>query len=559
MSSPHVSQCRNRPGGAPWKRATRSVGSILLCVVALQLGCDPEFERRLYRYLGEQQNRDTGILESFTPNADLPPDFLEFLELHPGFIYDNSLAAIAFLDRGRPADLERARGILDAFVAIQAQEPIGGLNDAVNAKTLEPLAWDFGTGNQLWAVLAWLKGYRVLGDTRYLDAAEQAANFVLAQKNTVGYGGFVLLPNSTIVGTEHNVDAYAAFGQLAEELEARGRPAAAAEFRAAATHARIFVESRFDPVTGKTFTGTDDSGVTTSTFPVPEDTQTWTLLSLGGSKWRRGFEWLLSADGLWTASQGCPKRGPFEISGPSFSDADLSEVWVEGVAHVWVTSRLLFDRSDPGFPPWLAEVTLQLLQKMAPHADGRGLVAACGTLGTGFGFSFFNALAVAPTAWAIFGARDLDPFWDRSASGGLSDHPGSAVPWVALDTPPDQEFRCPTGDPCVFTVSGTSSGVADRSDLAVHVLIRPIEPYAGGTFTQFPEAMIGGDGTWSTTAQVGTGDFPAATGDTIEVSAMIVDTDEGTPPAIPPAVIVKDIPGLIAVTGILPATVMVAP
>jgi hypothetical protein len=186
-------------------------------------------------------------------------------------------------------------------------------------------------------------------------------------------------------------------------------------------------------------------------------------------------------------------------------------------------------------------------------------VATCGTLGTGFGFFYFNALAVGPTAWAIFGARDLNPFWDQSTNGGLAAHPASAVPWVALDVPPDLEFTCPAGNPCFFAVTGTSRGVAGRSDLAVHVLIRPVNPSAGATFTQLPAATIGADGSWSSSALLGNNEWPAETGDTIEVSAMIVDTDVGAPPDALSAVTADEIPGLIAVTGLLPAEVRITP
>jgi hypothetical protein len=559
--SPSMCSARRRPP----RRTKGALWALLLFFVAVQVGCDEYFEHRLFSYLDMQQDPHTGLLESYTPNADLPSDFLEYLQNRPGFVYDKSLVAIAYLDRATSGDwhrarrdLKRARRILDAFLIVQDPET-GGLPDAVNVRTLEPVATDYGTGNQMWAVLALLKGYRVLGNPAYLDAAETVGSFVLEQKNTVGYGGFVLFPDNGVVSAEHNTDAYAAFSQLAEELDALGRSDAADEFWAAATHARIFVESRFDPITGKTFTGTDATGVTTATFPVPEDMQSWPVLSLGGSKWSRGFDWLLGPDGLWTTSASFPRVGPFEISGPSFSDADRSEVWVEGLGHVWVAAKLLEENNHPRLrhsPPGLM---LGIFQKMAPHTDGLGLVATCGTLDTGFDFSYFNALAVAPTVWAIFGVRGLNPFWDLSTAGGVAAHPGSAVPWAALDVPPNAEFTCPTGDPCYFTVTGTSSGVAGESNLAIYVLIQPIDPSAGGTYAQFPPAAIASDGTWSSRSKLGSSQWPALTGDTMEVSAMIVDTGAGNLPPSPPAITPDAIPGLVAVTGILPATVLVAP
>lgn len=103
-----------------------------------------------------------------------------------------------------------------------------------------------------------------------------------------------------------------------------------------------------------------------------------------------------------------------------------------------------------------------------------------------------------------------------------------------------------------------------RPSLAIQVLIKPIdpiEPWAGPTFVQ-AAATVEVDGTWSTLAQLGSSESPAATGDPMEVAAMIVNGGSEGPPDCPPsaatAITVDEIPCLVAVTGILDATVEVS-
>lgn len=519
--------------------------------------CEGTFEQRLFEHLNAQQHPVTGLLESFVARENLPAEFREFLEERPSFAYDNSVAALAYFSRCSVDDMRRATRILDALV--QLQQDNGAIPDVVNAETLDVIGADFGTGNQSWAILALIKAFRVLGDERYLSAAELAGNFVLQQASTVGYGGFTLFPGSMRVSTEHNADAYAAFTQLADELATRGETEAADSFRTAATRARVFVESRFDPETGKTFTGTEDDGDTTNPFPVPEDTQTWTLLSLGGSKWLRSYNWLLGPEGLWTNSTSCAMLNGEEVMGPAFSSADLSEVWMEGLGHVWVAEKLLNGENGVAPTPASIQNVLEAVQMLAPNSDGMSLVAACATLDTGFNFSFFNTPAVAPTAWAIFGAECLNPFWDQPTDSGLEGHPGFLVPWVAIDVPESSVFSCAAADPCVFMVTGTSTGVAGQNGLALHVLIRPNTPSTGPTFLQAVPASLEMDGTWFASAQLGSSEFPVASGDTIKVSAIIMVSSAEPPPIELDTVTPDGILGLVAVSGILNGTVEVGP
>jgi len=528
--------------------------------VTVTVRCDT-FEERLFQFFDQRQNDRTGFLPSFDMHDDLPDEFKDFLGNNPGFLYDNALAALAYVERGRDADLERAGRILCGMLTVQ--KDTGAFPDAINVLTGQDIPTpDFGTGNQMWAVLALLKGYDVwrISDPdralNYLEAAEAAADFVLVQTNNQGCGGFVLFPGSTLVSTEHNADAYAAFSRLADVLASRGDVTAAETFRTAAAHARIFVECMFDEETGKSWTGTTSRELTINKFPVPEDTQTWPILSLGGTKWTRSLDWLF--ENLWTTAGSCAVLDGVAVCGPSFSNADSSEVWFEGLGHIWVAAQAT-DRLNhlelQRCPPMRV---LEAVQRSAPHTDGYGIVATCDTLDTGFNFSFFNTPAVAPTAWAIFGVRSVNPFWGIRADAGLSAHPRADASWVALDAPPNLEYACETGDPCVFEVTGSTANVAGGGSLAIHIVINPTNPSAGARFVQASPATVSGQGLWTAVAQLGSQEFPASDGDAFEVSAIIVDTSAGGAPTTIDSITRLEIPALVATSGILPSTVRIS-
>ena len=114
------------------------------CQDGLCLPASPSVEEGLYAFLAQQQNPATGLLEGFVSHPDLPPDFLAFLDARPSFTYDNALAALAWLARGEPDDVDHATRVLDALLALQRDD--GALPDSANAVTGAPLATNTGTG-----------------------------------------------------------------------------------------------------------------------------------------------------------------------------------------------------------------------------------------------------------------------------------------------------------------------------------------------------------------------------------------------------------------------------
>lgn len=518
---------------------------------------DGSFEEELYQFLDSIQ-WPSGLVESFRVNPGLDPGFQSYLNgSRPAFLYDNALAALAWLDRATASDLARARDLLDAMISLQ--DPMtGSLPAAVNVAHLWVVDPTSSTGNMCWCMLALLKGYDVLGDAKYLDAAELAGSFVLGQKNTIGYGGFGLNPGHAVGSTEHNTDAFAAFERLAAALPSGGGALLTPQqARDAAKHARIFVEAMVDPVTGVLFTGTIADGITKNTFPIPEDPQSWGLLSQGNAKFLDGLAYVTTPapNGLWNVSTTCPTLGGVTIEGPSFSSASTIQPWFEGLAQTRLAAQLAGDTATDE----TGACVLQAVQEHAPFANQLGLVAVCDSLDTGFGFAYHNALAAAPTAWAILSERRTNPFWDIPTDGGLAAHPAGSIPTVSLDTPFGATVSCPTGDPCHFPMSGTSTGVVGEPDLAIFLVVEPVSPSAGAIFTQFQPVTLDPDGSWSTTGILGSAQFPAASGHTLRVCAIVYDTSSGGPPAVVSAVTPDTYPGLVAMSGALEATAVVGP
>ena len=522
--------------------------------IALFLGCDaavpptpdvtdpepPALDAEpLFASLAGQQ-RDAGLLESYVDNPDLPADFSSYLvRERPMFVYDASLAAIAWLGDGRPASLTHAKAVLDGLVAIQASS--GAVPSVVNAGTGASSS-DFSTGNQAWVMLALLAGHDALGDEAYLLAAERVAAHVLACcVSAADFGGLTLRPGSTVLSTEHNLDAYAAFTRLSAKLPTRAGLLTAAEVEAAATGSRLFAESMFDPVTGAVFTGSIGDGRTASRSPVPLDTQTWALLSLGRAD--GGYRWALQRPpaGIWTTSPACAG-----VDGPSFSTADVGDVWAEGLAQV-ATAALraedldTFDR---------AAEALNQLRIAAPNADGQGLVATCTTVDTGFESSYFNSLHVGATAWTAIAAVGVDPFWFAPLAGGLAAHPAAGLPAVRITPPADGTYLCSGDAPCRFTVDGDASGLAGTGRQA-YLLVEPLG--FGSWFTQAFPATVAADGSFTVAGQLGSEAHPVSAGDEMRLLMLVVDG--AAPPLSLSRIGPATVPGVLTASGVLQASV----
>jgi len=351
------------------------------------------------------------------------------------FVYDDSLALIAFLATRRPQLVARAGLIAEALVyaaqndrsfsddrlrnAYQAGDlilPPGWIPNGRANTVRMPGWWDFEsdnwfedpiqvgtyTGNIAWAMLALLSYYEEQGGQQYLTASERFGEWVEREcKNTAtplkgymgGYEGWEPVQTKlTWISTEHNIDLYAAFMRLFNHT-------GDVKWRDRALHAKHFVESMWNAEAGHFWTGTLDDCATINTSVIPVDVQAWALMVFGDvNDYSRGIEWVeancsVNADG---------------VRGFSFSDYDASHVWFEGTAQVAGAYKLLGNTSSAA--TYLREI--EKAQKYAPNGNRLGIVASSGDgLETGFGWAYYSRLHVGATAWYILAKMGINPFW----------------------------------------------------------------------------------------------------------------------------------------------------
>lgn len=95
-------------------------------------------------------------------------------------------------------------------------------------------------------------------------------------------------------------------------------------------------------------------------------------------------------------------------------------------------------------------------------------------------------------------------------------------------TEPQIEIQCPEAtDWCHFIVKGKSIGVISNPNLMIYVGVYSLKPFCGGWFFQKTPGSISKDGTWVASAQLGAEGYPAKTGDTFQIIAIVTDEETG--------------------------------
>ena len=323
------------------------------------------------------------------------------------FTYDDALVVLAWLARGKPEDLVRARVLADTLLALQDADPIGDgrvraayqpapLLTAQGAHIGSPAA---NTGNQAWLGLALARLFARTGERRYLDGALRLARWIQATtfdgvRGPQGYtggrsGDDTALPYKA---TEHNIDVGAFFAMLAATT---GDAAWAGRSRTAIA----FVAAMQDPTAGHLWTGTGADGSTVRS-PVPADVQSWAYLATGDRRYARAVTW--ATQHLAATDAG--------FSGIASSTADTSAVWFEGTAHLALALRARGAAGDDA--RWRSLLaTLERVQATAVDGDGRGVVAASRDgAATGFGEAHSATLHTGTTAWYLLAATGVNPF-----------------------------------------------------------------------------------------------------------------------------------------------------
>ena len=363
-----------------------------------------------YTYLYNVMDRYAGgttqrLLESYddAPGID---------ENDIAWTYDNVLVILALLARGNEEDLTRAKVLVDALVYAQKHDPEfndGRLRDAYRAGnftnadgTVQIGSPGSATGNMAWAMLALLAYWESEGGNNYLQAAEDLGEWIFDntydERGSGGYtGGYD--SNGTVYrwkATEHNADLYAAFVRL---YEATGD----VTWLARALHAKRFLQTLWNETDSHFWTGTTNDGETINPSPIPEDTQSWTYLTLGEAE-RYGMSLNWTLDQLLVTP--CPNLTDESTSGVQFSNLGTG-CWFEGSAHTILALQMLGDRTH-------ADQLLSTLRQVqtSQGKDSGGVVAASpGGAVTGYGFAYPNTPHIGATAWYLFVERGYNPFW----------------------------------------------------------------------------------------------------------------------------------------------------
>jgi len=318
--------------------------------------------------------------------------------------YDSAVACIFFQERGR---MDRAADLADALVLAIDHDAKGGgrimaatradeLLDRGRGNTTSEFVHDGGrrdVGNMSWAGLALTRMYHRTKRYRYLQAAETIGGWIL--KNCAvadDWGGFSggedQWGNKYLWrSVEHNVDAFSLFQNLHFLTKQQRWADAQASARRLVLACRVQkAPSVMYYVTGTGTTKVLNAGV------IPTDTQSWTSLAGIDPGPAEGYSLIYMMQSMHTTSAG--------FEGTKFAQAG-SEIQNEATAGA---AMALWLRRDDAFrgpaQRWLDSLVKQMTD--AKNADGYGVVAtpaAEAKTGEGLGWSYFNFLHVASSAW----------------------------------------------------------------------------------------------------------------------------------------------------------------
>ncbi|WP_119678670.1 hypothetical protein [Indioceanicola profundi] len=335
------------------------------------------------------------------------------------FTYDNALAAIALTACGRHEQALRIGEALLSAARLDRLGPAGRLRNAYRAgpqaeRPIPPMGWwdpaqnrwledayqvGTATGNVAWAALALLTLHEQTGERRFLDGATRLADWVAENTQdrqgpggfTGGIHGFDDAPRPlTWKSTEHNTDLVALFGWLA-------RTDAEGDWRAAARHARGFLDAMWDAGRDHFPTGTAPDGITVNHATSGLDAQLWPLLLRD------------SPDG-WRAALAYAERAHGVEGGFDFND-DRDGLWVEGTAQAALVYRVLGQDGEAD----------RLLAGIAGQVSPGGYLWATRELSISTGlaigpdsvtddFRYYRRPHLGATAWTALAALGWNPF-----------------------------------------------------------------------------------------------------------------------------------------------------
>lgn len=376
------------------------------------------------------------------------------------FTYDNAVSIHAYLLHGTADSLARAEILGKGLAYAQANNfPFNDGRFAqayfVNAPSsdgvyITPAAFPFyfytsAVGDQAWAGMALAQLYKRTGDSSFLTAALNVANWIVNNTySTLAPGGYSFgtninqfnqsVPSGNGKSTEHNIDTYGFFTML-DTLTSHGSAANGMPWAALAAHALNFVIAMYNAAGPFFWTGT--AGAQSSAinyWPIPEDCQTWSYLVMLDGQYAGSIDWALK--NLQTtdtaSSPHTSLTGNKSFTGITFDTASLysgsadpNAVWLEGTAHTiaalvartgtevgtarvadWQNALKFVNACDSAQAQLGANQTVNGI----PIPLGSGLLAATSVLDTGFGYTYGPSKHIGATGWYLIASQGGNPF-----------------------------------------------------------------------------------------------------------------------------------------------------
>lgn len=361
-------------------------------------------------------------------------DDIDLVLRNLAFTYDNALVLLAFLAEGSSDSLRRARLIGDAFVYAAENDrffddgrvrtayaagdirlppgwmpngrlgtvPVSGFFSENRQEFFEVEQEAVDVGNNSWTMIALLALFERTKDQRYLEAGRRVGEFIATFRNESGsfqgFFGRILDPESSeldrldFASVEHNLDVAAAFRTMAALTSEE-------PWRSGSLHAAQFVEAMWEEERGCYLAGTANPELRNQEVgQLPLDVQPWAVLAIPSVRDTHPT--------VLECAERFHRTDHHGFSGYDFND-DRDGVWFEGTAHMATAYAFMgeFSRARE------LRAELRTAQATPPFGDRGGNSAAChDELSTGFGFTFFQRLHIAATAWHVFAQLGFDPY-----------------------------------------------------------------------------------------------------------------------------------------------------
>jgi hypothetical protein len=381
--------------------------------------------------------------------------------LSTAFTYDNAVSIQAYLLHETHDSLSRAEILGQGLIYAQANNfPFSDgrfaqayfVNQASpSGAYITPAAFPFyfytsAVGDQSWAGMALSQLFRRTGNSAYLTAALNVANWIVTNTyNTLGPGGYSFgtninqfnqsVPSPNGKSTEHNIDTYAFFTML-DKLTDHGSANNGMSWKDLASHALSFVIAMYNATGGYFYTGTLGDQISINPYPIPEDCQTWSYLALLDNHYSGTIDWALAN---LQATDTPPSRdssltGSESFTGMVFDTASLNTptydpnaVWLEGTSHT-IAALIAREKEASGslanrlrdlqtalkFVNTCETAQAQLGAGQTVNGQaiplGQGLIASTSVMDTGFGYTYGPSKHIGATGWYLIATQRGNPF-----------------------------------------------------------------------------------------------------------------------------------------------------